>query len=66
MPLPKPVIVPGARSWATDLIRLAGGWCGVPFANYRPQVVQRRNGWQDTPALLLFWRGYGHKQKYLI
>jgi len=78
---PKPVIVPGARSWVTELIRLAGGvnplaerdvesspisddearamapdavvisWCGVPFENYRAQVVQRRSGWQNMPAL---------------
>lgn len=78
---PKPVIVPGRRSWVTDMLAAAGGenplagrevestpitdaeaqalapeavviaWCGVPFKNYRPAVVQRRAGWQGVPAL---------------
>lgn len=77
---PKPVIVPGRRSWVTDLIALAGGtnpldepvtsrpvtddevvamapdaavicWCGVPFHRYRVDVVTRRAGWQEVPAL---------------
>jgi iron complex transport system substrate-binding protein len=78
---PKPVIVPARRSWATDLIELAGGdnpwgaldaksapmedaqiiaaapdavvmsWCGVKKENYRAEVVRRRPGWQDLPAL---------------
>lgn len=78
---PKPVIVPARQSWATDLIRLAGGdnpwgdidakskplsdadvftnppdvvamsWCGVKLANYRPEVVRRREGWSRLPAI---------------
>jgi iron complex transport system substrate-binding protein len=26
-------------------------WCGVPFERYRPDVVLRRQAWQDLPAL---------------
>jgi iron complex transport system substrate-binding protein len=78
---PKPVIVPGARSWATDVLHLAGGrnpwyahdvkslpvttaqvcaaapdavvmsWCGVQPAKYRAQVVRRRSGWTQVPAV---------------
>ncbi len=79
---PKPVIVPGRRSWVTDLIDAAGGlnpwadrdqestpvtdeevraarpdavvvaWCGVPFEKYRTEIVTRRPGWQEVPALV--------------
>lgn len=78
---PKPVIAPGRRSWATDLITLAGGrnpwgevdaksapledaqvlaaapeavvmsWCGVKQENYRAEVVRRRPGWEQVPAV---------------
>ena len=78
---PKPVIVPTRRSWATDLVALAGGmnpwasidaksaplsdaqvletppdavvmsWCGVKVANYRADVVRRRPGWAQVPAV---------------
>jgi len=78
---PKPVIVPARRSWASDLIALAGGvnpwgaveaksvplddaqiiaaapdavvmsWCGVKEENYRAEVVRRRPGWAEVPAL---------------
>ncbi|HHO49418.1 MAG TPA: cobalamin-binding protein [Deltaproteobacteria bacterium] len=78
---PKPVIVPGRRSWVTDLLWAAGGrnpagerevlstpvtddevqqmapdaivicWCGVPPERYRPDVVRRRSGWRQLPAL---------------
>ena len=78
---PKPVIVPARRSWASDLIALAGGinpwgaveaksaplddaqiiaaapdavvmsWCGVKEENYRAELVRRRPGWADVPAL---------------
>lgn len=78
---PKPVIVPGRRSWVHDLIDRAGGrnvlgdrdvasspvtdaevvamapdavviaWCGVPEHKYRPEVVLRRPGWRDVPAV---------------
>jgi iron complex transport system substrate-binding protein len=78
---PKPVIVPAQRSWATDVVQLAGGvnpwggvdakstvlddeqvlaaapdaivmsWCGVREENYRVDVVRRRAGWQNVPAV---------------
>ncbi len=78
---PKPVIAPARRSWATDVLQLAGGanpwagvdaksvvltdqqvidaapdvvvmsWCGVRQENYRADIVRRRPGWQDVPAL---------------
>lgn len=76
---PKPVILAGDRSWAADLIRLAGGdnatdgmdqpsvplepgqavaaegialsWCGVRVDKYRPELVRRRPGWQQVPAV---------------
>jgi iron complex transport system substrate-binding protein len=78
---PKPVIAPAMRSWASDLIVLAGGvnpwgeldaksttlsdaqileaapdavvmsWCGVKRENYRADIVRRRPGWDDVPAL---------------
>lgn len=78
---PKPVIAPTRDSWATDLIRRAGGrnpwsevagksvplsdeqvlqaapdivvmaWCGVPLQNYRAQIVRRRDGWAQVPAV---------------
>jgi iron complex transport system substrate-binding protein len=78
---PKPVIAPARRSWATDLIELAGGhnpwstvdaksapledaqilaaapeavvmsWCGVKQENYRAEVVRRRPGWEQVPAV---------------
>jgi iron complex transport system substrate-binding protein len=78
---PKPVIAPARRSWATDLIELAGGhnpwsavdaksapledaqilaaapeavvmsWCGVKQENYRADIVRRRPGWEQLPAV---------------
>lgn len=78
---PKPVIVPGRRSWVTDIIERAGGtnpwgsadakslplddadarraapdvvvmsWCGVKEADYRADVVRRREGWSTVPAV---------------
>jgi len=78
---PKPVITPGRRSWASDLIELAGGenpwahldaksaplsnaqvfeaapdvvvmsWCGVREENYRADIVRRRSGWSEVPAV---------------
>lgn len=78
---PKPVIVPGRRSWVTDMLRIAGArnpwadrdcestpirdddvrdaapeaivisWCGVDPAKYRPDVVRRRQGWAEIPAI---------------
>jgi iron complex transport system substrate-binding protein len=78
---PKPVIAPGRRSWATDLIARAGGanpwgdtdvksapledrqvlaaapelivmsWCGVKAQNYRAEIVRRRAGWEQVPAV---------------
>ena len=78
---PKPVIAPARRSWATDLIELAGGlnpwsgidaksaplddaqilaaapdavvmsWCGVKQENYRAEIVRRRPGWEQVPAV---------------
>jgi iron complex transport system substrate-binding protein len=78
---PKPVIVPARRSWASDLVMLAGGenpwgqvdaksapltdeqilaaapdavvmsWCGVREENYRADIVRRRPGWADVPAV---------------
>ncbi len=78
---PKPVIAPTRRSWATDLIELAGGsnpwsgidaksspltdaqifetppdaivmsWCGVKEENYRAEIVRRRPGWENLPAV---------------
>jgi iron complex transport system substrate-binding protein len=78
---PKPVIAPAKRSWATDVLALAGGvnpwagidaksttltdaqildaapdavvmsWCGVRLENYRRDIVRRRPGWQNVPAV---------------
>jgi iron complex transport system substrate-binding protein len=78
---PKPVIVPARRSWASDLVTLAGGenpwgqvdaksapltdqqilaaapdavvmsWCGVREENYRADIVRRRPGWAEVPAV---------------
>ncbi|MDE2150143.1 MAG: ABC transporter substrate-binding protein [Gammaproteobacteria bacterium] len=78
---PKPVIAPARRSWASDVVRLAGGvnpfvdtdlksvqvdadrarqanielivlsWCGVKVEKYRADVVGRRDGWQEIPAV---------------
>ncbi len=78
---PKPVIVPGRRSWVNEMLRLAGGynpweaedaeslpvdpkavrraapeavvmsWCGVREDKYRAEVVRRRSGWAEVPAL---------------
>lgn len=42
---PKPVITPGRLSWATDVLRAAGG--GVEPAKYRPDVVLRNPAWAD-------------------
>ncbi len=30
---------------------IAMSWCGVKVANYRPEVVSRRPGWTDVPAV---------------
>lgn len=32
-----------------DLVVMA--WCGVPVQNYRPEIVRRREGWADVPAV---------------
>lgn len=78
---PKPVIVPGRRSWVNEMLRLAGGynpwevedaeslpvdaeavcraapaavvmsWCGVREEKYRAEVVRRRDGWAEIPAI---------------
>ncbi|MDI3260741.1 MAG: ABC transporter substrate-binding protein [Sinobacteraceae bacterium] len=78
---PKPVIAPARRSWASDVLHLAGGenpfaaqdaksvqvdapaaraagieliamsWCGVKPENYRADLVRRRAGWQEVPAV---------------
>jgi iron complex transport system substrate-binding protein len=78
---PKPVIAPARRSWASDLVVLAGGdnpwgqvdaksapltdaqilaaapdavvmsWCGVREENYRADIVRRRPGWTQVPAV---------------
>lgn len=38
-----------AQQAAPELIVMA--WCGVPEKNYRAEVVARREGWQDLPAV---------------
>ncbi len=78
---PKPVIVPGRRSWVNQVLAAAGGvnpcddreacsvaiephaaralrpdavvisWCGVEAANYRPERVYSRAGWEELPAI---------------
>ena len=78
---PKPVIVPGRRSWVNEMLRLAGAynpwedaeaeslpvetsavvqaapeavimsWCGVAEHKYRAEVVRRRPGWENVPAI---------------
>lgn len=35
---------------APDLIVMA--WCGVPYLNYRPEIVRRRPGWERVPAIV--------------
>jgi len=32
-----------------DLVVMA--WCGVPLQNYRADIVRRRPGWEDVPAV---------------
>lgn len=34
---------------APDLVVMA--WCGVPLHNYRAEIVRRRPGWEDVPAV---------------
>ncbi|MGQ0621499.1 MAG: ABC transporter substrate-binding protein [Panacagrimonas sp.] len=34
---------------APDIVVMA--WCGVPFHNYRPEIVKRRPGWENVPAV---------------
>ena len=34
---------------APDVIVMA--WCGVPVENYRSEIVSRRPGWADVPAV---------------
>ncbi len=45
----RPVTDAEVASWAPEAIVIC--WCGVPFAKYRPDVVERRAAWADTPAL---------------
>lgn len=37
------------RDLAPDVVVIA--WCGVPERKYRPEVVLRREGWRDVPAV---------------
>lgn len=34
---------------APDIVVMA--WCGVPLHNYRSEIVRRRPGWEDVPAV---------------
>lgn len=34
---------------APDVVVMA--WCGVPVENYRPEIVRRRAGWEQVPAI---------------
>ncbi len=34
---------------APDIVVMA--WCGVPLQNYRAQIVRRRAGWEQVPAV---------------
>jgi iron complex transport system substrate-binding protein len=38
-----------AAALGPDAIAIA--WCGVPVRKYRPEVVARRRGWADVPAV---------------
>lgn len=38
-----------AREARPDVVVMS--WCGVKEANYRADVVRRRDGWQDVPAV---------------
>lgn len=38
-----------ARAFDPDAVVIA--WCGVPFAKYRPDVVQRRPAWREIRAV---------------
>lgn len=40
-----------AQVFATPPEIIAISWCGVPAAKLRPDVVLRRDGWQDVPAV---------------
>jgi iron complex transport system substrate-binding protein len=64
---PKPVITPTRDSWgqrpgkstplsdaeifeaAPEIVVMS--WCGVKVENYRAELVRRRPGWQDVPAV---------------
>ena len=45
----RPVTDDEVVAWAPDAVVIC--WCGVPFAKYRPDVVERRAAWAGTPAL---------------
>ena len=34
---------------APDVIAMS--WCGVPVRNYRPEIVEKRAGWEQVPAV---------------
>ncbi|MCB9691797.1 MAG: cobalamin-binding protein [Alphaproteobacteria bacterium] len=48
--------VPSLAVDTADVVREAPeaiviSWCGVPTAKYRPDIVRRREGWGDVPAV---------------
>jgi iron complex transport system substrate-binding protein len=45
----RPLTDDEVRAAAPDVIVMA--WCGVPFENYRADIVSRRPGWADVPAV---------------
>lgn len=45
----RPITDDEARAFDPDAVVIA--WCGVPFARYRPDVVQRRPAWRDIRAV---------------
>jgi len=45
----RPLTDEEVRAMAPDAAVIC--WCGVPYERYRPDVVEGRDGWKDTPAL---------------
>lgn len=45
----RPVTDAEVQHWAPDAVVIC--WCGVPFHRYRPDVVEKRTAWANTPAV---------------
>ncbi len=45
----RPISTEEAQQFNPDVIVMS--WCGVPERNYRPNIVSRREGWEDISAV---------------